>query len=785
MQPKYFLLLCGILAISQTNAQKPFITTWNTMNIGVTDNTHIIFYATGDNFQVSWINMNDASDTGNVAGINGANTISFPVAGIYKVYIAPGNGSFSAITLSKDYTLNHDDGNKLLSIEQWGDIDWSTFNTAFANCQNMVMNAPDKPNLSNVTDMSAAFFLCRSLTTNAAMSNWDVSNVTNMSSMFSAAIGFNQPIGNWDVSNVTTMNRMFASAISFNQPIDNWDVGNVTDMLGMFYYAGSFNQPIGSWNVSNVTIMSQMFGQAGSFNQPIGNWNVGSVTTMAEMFSQASSFNQPIGNWNVSNVTNMIDMFNSVSNFDQSIGNWNVSNVVNMAGMFASASSFNQPIGNWDVGNVTDMRDMFGEASSFNQPISNWNVSNVVNMAAMFESASSFNQPIGNWTLSNATNMNSMFAGASSFNQPIGNWNVDNVADMSGMFADAGSFNQPIGNWNVGNVADISGMFTDAGSFNQPISNWNVGNVADMSRMFWDAGSFNQPIGNWNVSKVKKMDYMFYNAKNFNQSLSDWNFKNIVGYEPWNTFYMLDHCGMDCNNYGRTLRGWAANPELQNGMVLGAAGLTYDSAFAKAAHDSLTDIKDWIIVGDAMGHCSVILPVTFLSFGVTKQGNAALLTWSVANEINNKGYYVEKSTDGLHFNSIAFVAGKSAFKQTSYTYTDNNLTNGISYYRIKEVDNDGKFMHSGVQKIELPNFAWKINGNPVNNSFIDMKLDKPANISIIILSSNGNIIKAMKKGNLSAGNYNIPLNIDNVSAGIYIVRLIVDDSAYTSVVIKQ
>ena len=185
-----------------------------------------------------------------------------------------------------------------------------------------------------------------------------------------------------------------------------------------------------------------------------------------------------------------------------------------------------------------------------------------------------------------------------------------------------------------------------------------------------------------------------------------------------------------------------------------------------------------------MGHCSVILPVNFLSFNVTKQGNAALLNWSVANEINNKGYYLEKSTNGVNFNSIAFVAGKGPSKQTTYTYTDNNLTNGKTYYRIKEIDNDGKYMYSGIQEIELSSFAWKIHGNPVNNSFIELILDKPANISITIVSSKGNIIKTVKKGNLSTGNYSIPLNINGVSAGLYFIKLMVDGKAYTAAVVK-
>ena len=66
------------------------------------------------------------------------------------------------------------------------------------------------------------------------ISNWDVSNVTDMSNMFKEATSFNQPIGDWNVSKVTNMSNMYFNAKSFNQPIGDWDLSNVTDKSSMF-----------------------------------------------------------------------------------------------------------------------------------------------------------------------------------------------------------------------------------------------------------------------------------------------------------------------------------------------------------------------------------------------------------------------------------------------------------------------------------------------------------------------------------------------------------------------
>ena len=159
--------------------------------------------------------------------------------------------------------------------------------------------------------------------------NWiDTSEITNMTKLFYQQYSeFNGHIELWDVSNVTNMSGMFSYAKQFNQPIGDWDVSNVTNMLEMFYCAEEFNQPIGGWDVSNVTNMDGMFAYAYEFNQPIGDWNVSAVTTMEHMFYDACNFNQPIGNWDVSNVTSMYNMFQNARMFNQDISWWNVKNV--------------------------------------------------------------------------------------------------------------------------------------------------------------------------------------------------------------------------------------------------------------------------------------------------------------------------------------------------------------------------------------------------------------------------------------------------------------------------
>ena len=134
------------------------------------------------------------------------------------------------------------------------------------------------------------------------ISNWDVTQVTKMCNLFNQndyiSLNFNEDISNWNVSNVRNMSWMFYNAENFNQPLNNWDVSNVTDMEYMFHYAEKFNQPLNDWNVSNVTTMRFMFSEATSFDiQENAPWYDESYDSSSDSSSDSSEEEELDDEW--------------------------------------------------------------------------------------------------------------------------------------------------------------------------------------------------------------------------------------------------------------------------------------------------------------------------------------------------------------------------------------------------------------------------------------------------------------------------------------------------------
>ena len=411
---------------------RPFITTWRTTTSNETI-TIGLDSAQTYNFTVDW---GDSSQETITSGNDLSHTYSNQ--GEYEVKI---NGTFPRIFMDRPNATP----NNLISINNWGNIQWQSMTGAFKNCINLyICNTQDTPDLSNVTSLISMFENAGSNTSNLFINNinkWHTTNISNIRNMFKNATSFNQNINDWDVSNVDNMNNMFNNAASFNQPLNNWELNFGVNIKNMFYNATSFNQNINDWNVSQVYQLDQLFFGATSFNQPLNNWNTSNVVSMYAVFKNATSFNQDISSWDVSKVTTTSQMFRNATSFNQSLNSWETntysttSNIQNMSFMFEGAIKFEANLNLWDTSGATNINYMFRNINETGGiiAVSNWDVSNVTQARYTFAYNPLSSLDITNWNVSSITNMQAMFqgTGANNFQTDIEKWDLSNVTNAA------------------------------------------------------------------------------------------------------------------------------------------------------------------------------------------------------------------------------------------------------------------------------------------------------------------------------------------------------------------
>lgn len=367
----YSQILCTIFFLLFLNmaTASHFVTFWlipsesKTITIPTTGN--------GYNYNISW---GDGTVTYNHEG-NASHT--YQSGGNAEIRIW---GDFPRI-----YFNNSENKDDIITVRQWGDIQWNSFNSAFAGCSKLAGHAIDNPDLSQVTDMRFAFKNAPKW--NQQMNGWDVSGVELVDEMFQGALEFNSPLNSWNTSNFTSMKSMFQNAQSFNQDLNDWDISKINNLDYVFFNARNFNGVIKDWDISNIQSMKGTFHDAKKFNQPLGSWNVGRVKDMYALFSDANSFNQNISNWDVDSVLIMNSMFYQADAFNQDISNWNTTQCTDMSFMFQATDKFNQDLSNWNVINVIYMHKMFSGAKRMNQNLGNWSINPQCDLTEMLDNS--------------------------------------------------------------------------------------------------------------------------------------------------------------------------------------------------------------------------------------------------------------------------------------------------------------------------------------------------------------------------------------------------------------
>ncbi len=205
----------------------------------------------------------------------------------------------------------------------------------------------------------------------------------------------------------------------------------------------------------------------------------------------------------------------------------------------------------------------------------------------------------------------------------------------------------------------------------------------------------------------------------------------------------------------------------------------------------------WIHFKNSMPEYNVVctnpaLPVELISFVVNVNENKVVLNWKTATEVDNYGFSIERASDysSTPLNSrgekewveIGFVQGHgNSSSPKEYSFVDNNPANGILHYRLKQIDNNGDFEYSEVERISfmesLPTeFVLEQNfPNPFNpTTKIKFSLPETGNVHLRVFNILGEETAELLNQEMKAGYHQIEFDGSHLSSGIYFYSINVD-----------
>lgn len=184
-----------------------------------------------------------------------------------------------------------------------------------------------------------------------------------------------------------------------------------------------------------------------------------------------------------------------------------------------------------------------------------------------------------------------------------------------------------------------------------------------------------------------------------------------------------------------------------------------------------------------------VLPVHYMDFSGMLVNNSCHLKWSTSDENSNRGFDVERSYDGVSFTKIGFVAGAgSSDIAKAYSFADNDIAQEENYYRLKQIDLDGKPTYSSVilirDKINASS-SIKVLQNPFTN-YLDIQLPKrqSAHLTTRLFDITG---REIYNQTINTNQMRVRLELSNMNLikGTYVLQISDGSKQYATKVIKQ
>jgi len=232
----------------------------------------------------------------------------------------------------------------------------------------------------------------------------------------------------------------------------------------------------------------------------------------------------------------------------------------------------------------------------------------------------------------------------------------------------------------------------------------------------------------------------------------------------------------------------APNPNGTNGFVYGIdVNATTNAVYIGGSFTTANNDPASYFVG-ADDQNNAALPVELTTFTAIVKGSTVELRWNTATEVNNYGFEIERTVHSLQssvgsqlqnkWKKIGFVNGSgNSSSPKQYSFIDNPGLAGAYNYRLKQIDNDGKFKYSSIVEINAGSIPTRFElaqnyPNPFNPSTtISYSIPTNSFVMLKVLNILGQEVATVVNENMVAGKYTATFNSGNLASGVYLYRI--------------
>ena len=168
---------------------------------------------------------------------------------------------------------------------------------------------------------------------------------------------------------------------------------------------------------------------------------------------------------------------------------------------------------------------------------------------------------------------------------------------------------------------------------------------------------------------------------------------------------------------------------------------------------------------------NVVLPIELISFTGNIVSHSTVINWITSSEINNKEFDVQWSPDGINFITLGVVPSKGNSSVTvGYSFTHTSPTDGVNFYRLKQLDLNGKVSYSKIITLKLnnPDEEPFLYPNPANKS-ININLGSSVGHADVLLYNSD--MRLLRKLNLNIVGLTSNIDISKLLPGVYFIQV--------------